>query len=101
MNDLFPVLEPPRGGLQRLRARMEQPRRARAAWLAVPALAVAVLLAVLVTLPTAPAPAQLTGSHPALAPLGPAVSGRAGTTVAQIPVQRSDVALYFVSSSPP
>ncbi len=94
-SDLFPVLDPPRGGLQRLQARMERPRRASTAWLAVPALAVALLLAVVIAWPQ-PAAAPLHGEHPALALPGPAVSGRQGTAVAPVPAG-DGVILYFVS----
>ena len=94
--DLFPVLEPPSGGLQRLQARMERPRRAWAGWLAVPAIAAAAVLAVVALGPTA---APLDGDLPARAAAGPAAAGRDGTAVAALPTASAGIALYLVSGA--
>lgn len=95
-DDLFPVLEPPRGGLSRLRTRMEQPRRSPLWWATVPALMAAVLLAVIWTQPE---PAPLRGDHPALATEGPSVSGRDGTAVQPVSSGEPDVVIYLVSGT--
>jgi hypothetical protein len=42
--DLFPVVEPPPGGLTRLRAQLDEARATRPWWLVVPAVATAALV---------------------------------------------------------
>ncbi len=102
MSELFEDLAPPSGGLQRLRARMEEERSpSRLSWL--PALAGAAAVALLLVWPRpAPAPPWSAADHPALARYGyelPTDDGvRAG---AQTAVRQDGSRFYWVSPTRP
>ncbi|MEZ4452616.1 MAG: hypothetical protein R3B09_24365 [Nannocystaceae bacterium] len=71
LKDLFVTLEPPPGGLTRLRARRDQARStARPWWIAAPAGLVVAAIALLVLWPRPPPPSgSIAASPPAVAPV--------------------------------
>jgi len=86
MSDWLPLLEPPPGGLARLRAQLaERPRRPRWLWAVAPALAVLALVVALRVPPRNPAPVTaITGDpHPPL--------------LVRLPSSNSRVILYAVA----
>lgn len=97
---VFEVVEPPPGGLTRLRARLDEARTSRPWWLAVPAVATAALVVFLVVGRSAPAPLALDAwSSAALGVTRPAPDVAlldASEPVVQVSAASSDVAVYFV-----
>ena len=95
---LFEVLEPPPGGLTRLRARMAASSPLR--WWPVGAVAAGVMVVLLVALPRGPKVDLVSGSRDWFEAGAPAVLGLEGTRVVQVPTSRDDVVMAQVVSTP-
>jgi hypothetical protein len=99
-DDVFEVLEPPPGGLTRLRARVSERTSRRRAALSLATAVGAVCVLVLWVKP-APPPPLWVAAQALVAPPSEPVEARGATAVEQLPSSNPQVVIYRVSSLEP